>query len=252
MASITTIDNDKKYYQIAIKGGTSVTLPTANTYVDKDINIVAQNSGTGENISAGTMGTPIAQKSSVTNHSITITPKVTNQEGYITGGTLTGDPAIVTAADLVSGSQTIPTNTTTSVTNLKEVVTDVNPIIYVKDITVATDATRSISFTGLPSEPIAWTLDCATYVTNIDNQYRCISARRDNSGTYTYSIYKRNGNNSCYIYYQTQGFTETFNNGTLTLTATTAGNATYCGSFFNKTYRLMAVCKNDGRSEIFI
>lgn len=200
----------------------------------------------------GTAGTPIATKGNVTNHSITVTPSVENSTGYIEGGVKTGTHATVTAAELVSGSQTISINTTTDVTNLKEVVTDVNPIVYVKDVTVATDATREISFTGLPSEPIAWTLDCATYITSIDNQYRCISARKDNTGTYTYTIYKRNGNNTPYVYYQTQGFTQTYNNGTLTLTATTAGNAEYCGSFFNKTYRLMAVCKNDGRNEIFI
>lgn len=253
MASITTTtSNAKKIYKVAIQGGTSATLATADTYVDKNIMIVAQNSGDNTDIAPGLMGTPTATKGTVSNHTVTITPRVTNERGYIEGGTLTGAPVTVSAAELVSGSQTINTNTTTDVTNLKDVVTDVSPLIYVKDITVATDDTRSISFTGLPSEPIAWTLDCATYVTNLDNKYRCISARKDNTGTYTYSIYKRNGNNSCYVYYQTQGFQATYNNGTLTMSATSSGNAEYCGSFLNKTYRLMAVCKNDGRTDVFI
>lgn len=61
---------------------------------------------------SGTAGTPSATKSSVSNHSVTVTPSVTNTTGYITGGTLTGTPASVSASELVSGTLSITDNGT--------------------------------------------------------------------------------------------------------------------------------------------
>lgn len=51
---------------------------------------------------SGTAGTPIATKSAVSNHSVTVTPSVTNSTGYITGGTKTGTAVTVTASELIS------------------------------------------------------------------------------------------------------------------------------------------------------
>lgn len=74
---------------------------------------------------SGTAGTPSATKSSVANHSVTVTPSVTNTTGYITGGTLTGTPASVRASELVSGTLSITDNGTgIDVTNYAAV--DVN------------------------------------------------------------------------------------------------------------------------------
>lgn len=74
---------------------------------------------------SGTAGTPSATKSSVANHSVTVTPSVTNTTGYITGGTLTGTPASVSASELVSGTLSITDNGTgIDVTNYAAV--DVN------------------------------------------------------------------------------------------------------------------------------
>lgn len=61
---------------------------------------------------SGTAGIPSAVKSSVANHSVTVTPSVTNTTGYITGGTLTGTPASVSASELVSGTLSITDNGT--------------------------------------------------------------------------------------------------------------------------------------------
>lgn len=63
-------------------------------------------------VSAGTTGTPIATKGSVSNHSISITPSVTNSTGYITGGTKTGTAVTVQVSELVSGTKTISANGT--------------------------------------------------------------------------------------------------------------------------------------------
>ena len=77
-------------------------------------------------VSAGTAGTPSATKGTVSNHSVTVTPSVTNTTGYITGGTKTGTAVTVSASELVSGSQTITQNGTVDVTNLASVTINVS------------------------------------------------------------------------------------------------------------------------------
>lgn len=60
----------------------------------------------------GTAGTPTATKGSVSNHSVSVTPSVTNTTGYITGSTKTGTAVTVTASELVSGDKSITENGT--------------------------------------------------------------------------------------------------------------------------------------------
>lgn len=62
-------------------------------------------------------GTPVATKSNVTNHSIDVTPSVTNSSGYVTGSTITGTAVTVSASELVSGTLTIDSSGTKDVTN---------------------------------------------------------------------------------------------------------------------------------------
>ncbi len=57
-----------------------------------------------DEIAYGTAGTPTATKGTVSSHSVTVTPSVTNTTGYITGGTKTGTGVTVTASELVSGT----------------------------------------------------------------------------------------------------------------------------------------------------
>lgn len=78
-------------------------------------------------VQSGTAGTPTASKGAVSNHSVSITPSVTNTSGYITGSTKTGTAVTVSASELVSGSQTITQNGTVDVTNLAEVEVAVSP-----------------------------------------------------------------------------------------------------------------------------
>ena len=61
---------------------------------------------------SGTAGTPTASKGIVSNHSISVTPSVTNTTGYITGSTKTGTAVTVSASELVSGTKSITTNGT--------------------------------------------------------------------------------------------------------------------------------------------
>ena len=66
---------------------------------------------------SGTAGTPSASKGTASNHSIAVTPSVTNTTGYITGGTNTGTAVTVTASELVSGTLSITSSGTKDVTN---------------------------------------------------------------------------------------------------------------------------------------
>ena len=75
---------------------------------------------------SGTAGTPTATKGTVSNHSITVTPSVTNTTGYITGSTKTGTAVTVSASELVSGSETKTANGTYDVTNLASLVVNVS------------------------------------------------------------------------------------------------------------------------------
>lgn len=61
---------------------------------------------------AGTAGTPTATKGTVSNHSVSVTPSVTNTTGYITGSTKTGTAVSVSASELVSGNKEITANGT--------------------------------------------------------------------------------------------------------------------------------------------
>ena len=76
-------------------------------------------------VANGTAGTPTATKGTVSNHSISVTPSVTNTTGYITGSTKTGTAVTVSASELVSGSETKTANGTYDVTNLAQLIVNV-------------------------------------------------------------------------------------------------------------------------------
>lgn len=79
---------------------------------------------------SGTAGTPSATKGTVSNHSVSVTPSVTNTAGYITGGTKTGTAVTVSASELVSGSETKTANGTYDVTNLASVTVALDFVTY--------------------------------------------------------------------------------------------------------------------------
>ena len=83
-----------------------------------------------KSVTSGTAGTPTASKGTVSNHAISVTPSVTNTEGYINGGTKTGTAVTVSASELVSGSQTVTENGTINVTNLASVTVAIPVVTY--------------------------------------------------------------------------------------------------------------------------
>lgn len=134
----------------------------APTLQDKTVNITPTTTAQSQTVSAdsgydgldevtintaavptGTEGTPTATKGAVSNHSVSVTPAVTNDAGMIVGGTHTGTPVTVSASELVSGSETKTANGTYDVTNLSEVVVDVPtpPSVEVEPLSVTDNGT---------------------------------------------------------------------------------------------------------------
>ena len=74
-----------------------------------------------KSVASGTEGTPSASKGTVTNHSISVTPSVTNTAGYISGGTKTGTAVTVSASELVSSTLSLSTTGVADCTNYKGV-----------------------------------------------------------------------------------------------------------------------------------
>ena len=113
--------------------GATVTIP-AGYYEEQETKSVA----------SGSAGTPSASKSAVSNHSISVTPSVTNTTGYITGGTKTGTAVTISASELVSGTMSISSNGTgIDVANYESV-----------DVSVSAPAPKLQSKTATPSELI--------------------------------------------------------------------------------------------------
>ena len=103
----------------------TVTPSTSQQTIQADNGYTGLNTVTVNAMATGTAGTPTATKGSVSNHSISVTPSVTNTTGYITGGTKTGTAVTVSASELVSGSETKTANGTYDVTNLASLVVNV-------------------------------------------------------------------------------------------------------------------------------
>lgn len=99
--SSTYVGSDIPVDPTPTASGATVTIPTGY-----------YSTGTTKSVSSGTEGTPVATKGTVSNHSINITPSVTNTAGYISGGTKTGTAVSVSASELVSGTKSITSNGT--------------------------------------------------------------------------------------------------------------------------------------------
>ena len=168
-------------------------------------------------IASGTEGTPTATKGTVTNHSVTVTPNVTNTAGYISGGSHSGTAVSVSASELVSGSQTVTENDTYDVTNLATLVVNVSGgggssvAVGTKTATLSASAS-SISFTGLSGNPTSFVVTS--------------SADQSTGGTKAVAV-AWDGTSFHGMDVTTQaeadtGFSKTYSSGTLTITATTA------------------------------
>ena len=191
--------------------GATVTIP-AGYYSTQAIKSVAN----------GTAGTPTATKGTVSNHSISITPSVTNTTGYITGSTINGTAVNVSASELVSGSQTITTNDTYDVTNLASITVNVSgggggTSGLTVDTATATlsSAATSISFTGLAGEPTSFAVVSAAELATGASPWKTAAVVFDGTDLHGQTI--RNTSNA-QVTYDGSSFSKTYSNGTLTIT----------------------------------
>ena len=68
-------------------------------------------------VPAGSGGTPYATKGTVSNHTVSVIPSVTNTTGWITGEIKDGTAVSVSASELVSGTYSVTSSGTKDVTN---------------------------------------------------------------------------------------------------------------------------------------
>lgn len=186
----------------------------SSTTTEVDIGV----SGTYQ-LPTGTEGTPTATKGTVSNHSVTVTPSVTNSAGYISGGTKTGTGVSVSASELVSGSQTITQNGTVDVTNLASVTVAVeggggSGMTVATANTTLASANASISFTGLSGEPTSFVVTTAGDLATGASPYKTATVVFDGTDLHGQIVTNTSNANASY----STSFTKSYSNGTLTVT----------------------------------
>lgn len=122
------------FSKIIVNGTTNLdvtqTTATASDVLYGKTLVIADGTTATGTIQTVTAGTPTATKGTVSNHSVAVTPKVTNPTGYLEGGTKSGTAVTVSASELVSGSETKTANGTYNVTNLASLVVDIPFVTY--------------------------------------------------------------------------------------------------------------------------
>lgn len=148
VTGIIATDNNGNELTYTRGGGTPTLQTKSKTYTpttssqtesvtaDNGYDGLAQVNITVNAMPSGTAGTPTATKGTVSNHSVSVTPSVTNTTGYITGGTKTGTGVTVTAAELAYGTLSVTENGTEDVTNYASVNVNIPfSIIYTGSVT---------------------------------------------------------------------------------------------------------------------
>lgn len=171
-------------------------------------------------VASGTAGTPTATKGTVSNHSVTVTPSVTNSTGYITGGTKTGTGVSVSASELVSGNLPITENgTNIDVTNYATVSVAVeggggSGMTVATANTTLASANASISFTGLSGEPTSFVITTASDLATGASPYKTATVVFDGTDLHGQIVTNTSNANASY----STSFTKSYSNGTLTVT----------------------------------
>lgn len=110
LSGVTALKNDGTSITGNITTKTSSDLTASGATVTAPAGYYA--SSASKSVASGSAGTPTATKGAVSNHSISVTPSVTNTTGYITGSTINGTAVAVNVTELESGTKTITENGT--------------------------------------------------------------------------------------------------------------------------------------------
>ena len=170
---------------VSVSGGTprtSTDLVVSGATVTAPAGVYATDAS--KSVASGTAGTPTATKGTVSNHSISVTPSVTNTTGYITGSTKTGTAVTVSASELVSGSETKTENGTYDVTNLASLVVNV-PSGSSKNTQVVQGTTRTNAPTLTAIGAELTVSKTGTY----DIYYSCFRTNTSSSYTWATRLY---------------------------------------------------------------
>ena len=219
-----SVTNTTGYITGGTKTGTGVSV-SASELVSGTYTISSSGSHNVTNYASASVAsgsaTASATKGTVSNHSVSVTPSVTRTAGYITAGSSSGTAVTVSASELVSGSQTITQNGTVDVTNLASVVVDVQGGGSGVQMGVAgvelSSASSSISFTGLHGEPTSFVI-CPEDGMQTSSPASVVMVVFDGTTIHGQTASTASNANASYD----TGFTKSYSNGTLTVTATTA------------------------------
>ena len=230
----------------AIAKNTTIT-PTTSSQTIGGANYMMEGAVTVAAMPAGTAGTPTATKGAVSNHSVSVTPSVTNTTGYITGSTKTGTAVTVTASELVSGNKSITSNgNNIDVTNYASVDVSVAGGGGMSISTASTTlnaANASITFTGLQDEPTSFVITTDADLATGASPYKTATVVYD--GTNIFGQYITNSSNANVTYGTT--FSQSYNNGTLTVTGT---GSNFQANKYNLVYTYGGSSANIGTSDV--
>ena len=154
LSGTTALKNDGTDITGNIESKTSSDLTASGATVTAPAGYYA--SAASKSVASGSAGTPTASKGTVSNHTVSITPSVTNTTGYITGGTKTGTAVTVSASELVSGTKTISASGTTDVTNY-ESVSVASGSAKTPNTTITANPTVSVNSSGLITASVSKT-----------------------------------------------------------------------------------------------
>ena len=159
ITEMTGVVND-----ILVRTGSNVTVSGATISVQSGL----YKANVSKTVASGTEGIPTASKGTVSNHSISVTPSVTNSAGYISGSTKTGTAVTVTASELASGNKAITNNgTNIDVIGYSTVSVDVGPLVNNQTKTATPSEAQKVitydsGYTGL--EQVTISAISSTYV----------------------------------------------------------------------------------------
>ena len=193
--------------------------------------------------------TASATKGSVSNHSITVTPSVTRTAGWVTAGSANGTAVTVSASELVSGSETKTANGTYDVTNLAQLIVDVQggssgmQVGYIGG--TSGNANNYISFNGLQGEPTSFV---AIYNGSIATGSPAKVAAVVFDGTDLHGQTIANTSNA-QVSYDT-GYSKTYSDGTLYISATSSQFASISTSDYYLIYTYGGTSANVGTKDV--
>lgn len=232
VTGIIATDNNGNELTYTRGGGTPTLQTKSKTYTpttssqtesvtaDNGYDGLAQVNITVNAMPSGSAGTPTATKGTVSNHSVSVTPSVTNTTGYITGSTKTGTAVTVSASELVSGTLSITQNGTADVTNYASV--DVNVSgggggsLQIDTISEqANMTTSSLTYTGLKGEPTSFAVVVDDGITP-SAQPTVAAVVFDGTSLHGQTI---TNTTNAQVSYDGSSFSKSYSNGTLTITS---------------------------------